>query len=93
MPLSTRAAPAKNRTLSMDPGTSNSVLSLIGLPDWALSTRAYSSDRDSIRSARASSAMERSDRGHPRPGLEGPARCRHREVHVGDGGLPEGGND
>ena len=60
MPVRTRAAPAKNRTLSMEPGTSNSVVSLIGLPDWAVSTCAYSSARASIRSARASSAADRS---------------------------------
>jgi hypothetical protein len=39
-----RAAPAKNDTLSIDPGTSNSVDSLIGFPACRVSVDARSSD-------------------------------------------------
>ncbi len=44
LPSRLRAAPAKNDTLSIDPGTSNSVESLIGLPVCRVSVRAMSSD-------------------------------------------------
>jgi hypothetical protein len=43
IPSRWRAAPAKNETLSMDPGTSNSRLSRIGFPVCAVSLCASSS--------------------------------------------------
>jgi hypothetical protein len=59
-PSRTRAAPAKNEALSIVPGTSNPVLSLIGLTVWAVSVRASSSARRSSSAARECSSCDRS---------------------------------
>ena len=60
LPSRLRAAPAKKDTLSIEPGTSNSVVSRMGLPHCRVSTRAYSSARPSSRAASRVSAADRS---------------------------------
>jgi hypothetical protein len=55
-----RAAPAKNATLSMVPGTSNSLASRIGLPAMRLSSCAISAARSESSRANVVSTAERS---------------------------------
>ncbi|CAM5258046.1 hypothetical protein STANM309S_01660 [Streptomyces tanashiensis] len=55
-----RAAPAKKAALSIVPGTSNSVVSLSGLPHWRDSTRAMSSAQSARTPARRCRASDRS---------------------------------
>jgi hypothetical protein len=59
-PSRRRAAPAKNATLSIEPGTSNSRASRIGLPVCAVSAWASSSAIGPRWAASATSAPERS---------------------------------
>ena len=60
LPSRLRAAPEKNATLSMVPGTSNSVVSVMDLPASADSTSASPLARSSRMTASLASAAERS---------------------------------